>query len=191
MLETGAGPIAVKVESAGTAPVALGRMRQPVPTWEPFDEEERLLAALGVQRSRLPVEVYCNGPRHLYVELPSREAVECPGPRPARPRQGCGRGGCQLLRRRGRATSRAACSRPAWASRRIRRRDPPPDPSRCTSSATAAPALGEEIEIQPGRGDPAALAAAGARRAARRSGIERVQVGGRAVMVARGELWLS
>ena len=52
-----------------------GRMRQAVPTWEPYERAAELLAALGVEGSRLPVEAYRNGPRHVYVALDSEEAV--------------------------------------------------------------------------------------------------------------------
>jgi trans-2,3-dihydro-3-hydroxyanthranilate isomerase len=85
-LETGAGVI--RVEFAGRdglappppagpppAPGLPGRMRQPVPTWEPYERAAELLAALGVQSSPLPVEAYRNGPRHVYVALDSEEAV--------------------------------------------------------------------------------------------------------------------
>src|ERR1019366_6862464 len=53
----------------GTAVVVVsGWMSQPVPSWAPYEREVELLAALGVARSGLPVEVYDNGPHHLYVE---------------------------------------------------------------------------------------------------------------------------
>src|SRR5262249_40330588 len=41
----------------------------------PFAREEELRAALGVGRSELPVECYDNGMTHVYVRLPSRDAV--------------------------------------------------------------------------------------------------------------------
>jgi trans-2,3-dihydro-3-hydroxyanthranilate isomerase len=46
-----------------------------IPDWRPYEHESELLAALGVQRSFLPVEAYPNGPFHVYVELDSEEAV--------------------------------------------------------------------------------------------------------------------
>ncbi|MGH2856009.1 MAG: PhzF family phenazine biosynthesis protein [Solirubrobacteraceae bacterium] len=63
---------------AGIVPVALtrrdeqiveGEMEQPLPTWAPFDRAQELLDALGVSRSCAPIEVYDNGPRHVYVVL--------------------------------------------------------------------------------------------------------------------------
>ena len=53
---------------------------QPVPTWQPFEHEAELLAALGVARSGLPVDAYVNGPRHVYVELASEDAVAALSP---------------------------------------------------------------------------------------------------------------
>ena len=50
------------------APRRRGRVRRdgaaPSRPGRPFDRADELLAALGVQRSELPVEVYDNGPRH-------------------------------------------------------------------------------------------------------------------------------
>ncbi len=53
----------------------FGSMVQPTPTQEPFKHSERVLAALGITRSELPVEQYVNGPRHVCVFLDSHEAV--------------------------------------------------------------------------------------------------------------------
>ncbi len=41
----------------------------------PYGDEAGLLAALGVERSELPVELYDNGLQHVYVMLASEEAV--------------------------------------------------------------------------------------------------------------------
>lgn len=73
-LETGRGVIPIRIERAGGRP-AFGWMRQPLPSAVPFEPTEALLAALGVERSVLPVEVYDNGVRHLYVTLPDEDAV--------------------------------------------------------------------------------------------------------------------
>jgi trans-2,3-dihydro-3-hydroxyanthranilate isomerase len=73
-LETGAGPVPVDLEREGEAG-GFGRMQQPIPSWGPYEPEPELLAALGVERSGLPVELYDNGPRYVYVELESEEAV--------------------------------------------------------------------------------------------------------------------
>ena len=73
-LETGAGLVPVALERDG-GQVVFGRMTQPIPAWEPFTRERELLAALGAGASRLPVELYRNGPPHVYVELASENAV--------------------------------------------------------------------------------------------------------------------
>ena len=73
-LETGAGAVLVRLRrEEGT--IVSGWMSQPVPTWAPFEHERELLAALGLERSGLPVEIYENGPRHVYVELADQQAV--------------------------------------------------------------------------------------------------------------------
>jgi trans-2,3-dihydro-3-hydroxyanthranilate isomerase len=73
-LETGAGPIAVRVRQE-SALLGSGWMSQPLPSWQPYEREAELLAALGLERSGLPVEVYENGPRHVFVEHASAQAV--------------------------------------------------------------------------------------------------------------------
>jgi len=74
VLETGAGEVAVGLRSRRGA-VVRATMRQPIPTWEPVDEPGPLLAALGVASSRLPVERYRNGPRHILVAVSSQAEV--------------------------------------------------------------------------------------------------------------------
>src|SRR5207244_1940378 len=73
-LETGLGVIPIALEREHGR-IVFGRMQQVVPEWGPYEREVELLAALGVERSGLPVEAYPNGPRHVYVELESEEAV--------------------------------------------------------------------------------------------------------------------
>lgn len=72
-LETTMGVIPVEVsDDEGTA---LARMRQPIPTWEPYEYAGELLAALGTGGCGTPVEVYRNGPRHVFVGLPGVEEL--------------------------------------------------------------------------------------------------------------------
>ncbi len=54
---------------------AFGRMRQPIPTVARFDDPAPLFAALRVQGSELPVEIYDNGLPNVYVALPDVAAV--------------------------------------------------------------------------------------------------------------------
>ena len=72
-IETLRATVPVRLDRAGHAP--YGWMIQPIPSVAPFPEAERLLAAVGVAASTLPVEVYDNGPRFVYVALGSAEAV--------------------------------------------------------------------------------------------------------------------
>jgi trans-2,3-dihydro-3-hydroxyanthranilate isomerase len=73
LLETAMGdiPFELAVEDG----VVSAWMRQPVPEWEPYEQAEELLAALGADSSVLPVEVYRNGPRHVFVGLESVAAL--------------------------------------------------------------------------------------------------------------------
>ena len=78
-LETGLGvvPVTLTRPDGGGEPV-YGEMEQFVPAVEEFSAPGELLAALGVPGDReglLPIEAYRNGPVHVYVELPSEEAV--------------------------------------------------------------------------------------------------------------------
>jgi trans-2,3-dihydro-3-hydroxyanthranilate isomerase len=73
-METGAGIVPVLLEREG-AKIVFGSMQQPIPTVRPFDAVDELLAALGVSGSELPVEVYDNGLQHVFVMLPGDAAV--------------------------------------------------------------------------------------------------------------------
>lgn len=73
-LETAMGIVDFDLERADGRVVAAA-MEQPIPTWEPFDRVEELLAALGVPEPETPVEIYTNGPRHVFVGLRSIPAL--------------------------------------------------------------------------------------------------------------------
>jgi trans-2,3-dihydro-3-hydroxyanthranilate isomerase len=163
-------------------------MTQPIPTIEPFGGEEELLAALGVERSELPVELYDNGIRHVYVALASEAAV-------ANLRPDLGRL-AQLPAVLGINTFAGAGSR--WKTRMFAPGDVgPEDPA--TGSAAGPLALhlarygriafGDEIEISQGAeiNRPSTLYARVDGSADR---IEEIEVGGSAVVVARGEFRL-
>jgi trans-2,3-dihydro-3-hydroxyanthranilate isomerase len=55
--------------------VQWARMRQPVPEWQPYPHTEHLMEALGLKSSTLPVEMYRNGPRHVFIGLPDIPAL--------------------------------------------------------------------------------------------------------------------
>jgi trans-2,3-dihydro-3-hydroxyanthranilate isomerase len=73
-IETGRGIVPVTLDREG-ARISFGRMEQPLPSITAFDRADELLAALGVSESQLPVELYDNGVPHVYVALDSRDAV--------------------------------------------------------------------------------------------------------------------
>ena len=184
-LETGAGIVPVTLERDG-ARIVFGRMTQPIPSWRPYEHEHELLGALGVERSGLPVELYDLGPTHVYVELPDEESVARLTPDLAR------------LGRLDVGANAFAGSGRRWKNRMFApsfgvAEDP------ATGSAAGPLALhlarhgriafGEEIEISQGAelNRPSTLFARADGSAER---IERVEVGGSSVIVARGEFRL-
>jgi trans-2,3-dihydro-3-hydroxyanthranilate isomerase len=186
-LETGAGIVPVELEREG-ARIVFGRMQQPIPTVEAYPDERELLDALGVAESRLPVEVYDNGLRHVYVCLGSEEEVAALTPDFAR----LARNGSALT------TNCFAGEGARWKTRMFAPGGGvPEDPA--TGSAAGPLALhvarhglapfGEEIEISQGAeiGRPSKLYA---RVQGSAENVERVEVGGSAVIVARGEFRL-
>jgi trans-2,3-dihydro-3-hydroxyanthranilate isomerase len=186
VLETGSGPVALGF-GAWQGRVANGTMAQPIPTWERFEDQTALLAALGVSRSGLPVEIYCNGPRHLYVELESAAAVASLKP-DLRALAELGEMGVSCFAAaQGKVKSRMFA--PALGV--------PEDPATGSAAGPLAVhlarhgriAFGEQIEISQGAevSRPSLLLARAEGSAER---IERVEVGGSAAIVARGEFWL-
>ncbi|MHB8657747.1 MAG: PhzF family phenazine biosynthesis protein [Solirubrobacteraceae bacterium] len=78
-LATAAGIVPVRLSWEGEH-IRSGEMSQPVPEIVAFEQVPELLASLGVERSGLPVEIYRNGPRHVYVELETEAAVAALSP---------------------------------------------------------------------------------------------------------------
>ncbi len=168
--------------------IVAGRMEQPIPACEPYEDTERLLAALDVAGSDLPVEAYRNGPRHVYVALGDEAAVAALRP-DLRALGRLGEIGVSCFAGRGRR----------WKTRMFAPAlGVPEDPA--TGSAAGPLAIhlarhgrtgfGEEIEIRQGAeiGRPSVLYAQADGSAER---IDRVLVGGSAVVVARGEYRLA
>jgi trans-2,3-dihydro-3-hydroxyanthranilate isomerase len=183
-LETGAGVVPVEL-ARENGRIASGRMRQPIPTWEPYEQADRLLTALGVESSGLPVEAYRNGPRHVYVELDSEQAVAS-----LQPDMGA------LARLPGIGVGCFAGAGGRWKSRNFAPAlGVSEDPATGSSAGPLAVHLarhgrigfGQEIEISQGAeiGRPSRLYARAAGTADR---IESVEVAGAAVITARGEL---
>jgi trans-2,3-dihydro-3-hydroxyanthranilate isomerase len=183
-LETGAGIVEVELERDDSGRIVFGRMTQPLPGVSAFVETEALFAALGVSGSTLPVELYDNGTRQLFVALEDEDSVAAVAPDiPAVAAFGVTGVNCFA----------GAGSR--WKTRMFW----PGGEDAATGSAAGPLAVhvcrhglvewGEWIEISQGAeiGRPSILFA----RADGRDGHPtRVSVGGSAVVVARGELRL-
>jgi trans-2,3-dihydro-3-hydroxyanthranilate isomerase len=183
-LETGAGVVPVRLEREGPR-IVFGWMAQPLPTIRPFAEEAEVLAALGVKRSELPVELYDNGIQHLFAVLPSEEEVAALGPDLGALSRFDAVLGFNVV----------AGSGARWKTRMFAPGGGvPEDPA--TGSAAGPLALhlarhgriafGDEIQISQGAeiGRPSTLHA---RVEGTAEHVESVEVGGSAVVVARGE----
>jgi trans-2,3-dihydro-3-hydroxyanthranilate isomerase len=72
-LETLSGTVPVRLEREG-ARIVFGWMQQPRPAWRAYERAEELLRILGVE-SELPVELYDLGPTHVFVALRSADEV--------------------------------------------------------------------------------------------------------------------
>jgi trans-2,3-dihydro-3-hydroxyanthranilate isomerase len=186
-LETGNGVVPVRLERDG-ARIVFGRMEQPVPTVAAYEEEAELLDAIGVERSELPVEVYDNGLHHVFVVLGSEEEVA--GLRPDLARLAavgevlginCVAGAGTRWKTRMFIPSGGIAEDPATGSAA--------GPLALHLARHGRIAFGEEIEITQGVEiqRPSKLYARVDGSADR---IERVEVGGSAVVVARGEFRL-
>ena len=192
-LETAAAAVPLKLtrsrQHGGSADdvgqITFAWMRQPIPAWALFPRTAQLLAALGVPASGLPVESYTNGPTLVYVALPDEAAVTALKP--------------DITALAGFAGAYVYCF--AGSGRHWRSRLFAPaalgiteDPATGSAAGPLAVHLarhgrigfGEEIEIRQGAeiGRPSVLHA---RVNGSSAGIESVEVGGAAVIVARGE----
>jgi trans-2,3-dihydro-3-hydroxyanthranilate isomerase len=186
-LETGNGIVPVELERDESGRIVFGWMTQPVPTVKPYDRTDEILAALGVESSELPVEVYDNGLRYAYVVLPAKEDVARLKP------------DLKLLAELY-PISALACagSGTSWKSRMFSPADGVGEdaatgsaagPLACHLGRHGVVPWGAEIEIEQGTeiGRPSTLYARATGSGER---IESVEVGGAAVTVARGEFIL-
>lgn len=73
-LNIGAGLIPIALTREGDE-IVYGEMEQPIPEFAPFDRADEVLEAVGVKRSELPVMSCRNGPVHVYVALGSEDEV--------------------------------------------------------------------------------------------------------------------
>jgi trans-2,3-dihydro-3-hydroxyanthranilate isomerase len=186
-LETGIGIVPVTLERDASGAITFGRMTQPVPRVEPFDQADSLLRAVGIERSELPVDVYDNGLRFVYIALPSEAVVASLQPDLR------GLGSFDVV-----GVNCFAGSGLAWKTRMFAAvggvgedaaTGAAAGPLACHLARYERIAWGDEIEITQGVeiGRPSKLYA----RVEGGGGlIDRVQVGGSAVVVARGEFRL-
>jgi trans-2,3-dihydro-3-hydroxyanthranilate isomerase len=184
-IETLNGTVPVALEREG-ARIVFGRMQQPLPSIEPFDAEEELCSILGVE-TQLPVELYDNGVRHVYVTLPSTDAVAALRPNLQ-----------ELSDLAPVCVNTIAGEGLRWKTRMF---SPALGVAEDAATGSAAGPLalhlarhrrikfGDEIEIHQGAeiGRPSTLFA---RVDGDADNIERIEVGGSAVVVARGEFQL-
>jgi trans-2,3-dihydro-3-hydroxyanthranilate isomerase len=181
-LETGRGTVTVRLEREG-ARLNFGWMGQPLPSVTPFEQADELLTVLGVE-SVLPVELYDNGVPHVFVTLASREQVVALAPDQQR-----------LLALGTYGINCIAGDGVSWKSRMFgpglgMAEDP------ATGSAAGPLALhlarhgriafGDEIEIEQGV-EIGRASKLHARVDGSADAVERIEVGGTAVIVARGE----
>jgi trans-2,3-dihydro-3-hydroxyanthranilate isomerase len=184
VLETGAGLVEVELERDSSGRIDFGRMRQPIPEVQPVASTDALFAALGVAGSELPVELYDNGATHIFVMLTGDEEVAALRPDLA---------GIAAFEVTGVNCFAGAGTR--WKTRMFW----PRGEDAATGSAAGPLAChlcrhglvpwGAEIEITQGVeiGRPSTLYA---RADGGPDAIALVEVGGRAVVVARGEFRL-
>jgi trans-2,3-dihydro-3-hydroxyanthranilate isomerase len=185
-LETKGGRVPVELERDASGSIVFGRMEQPLPSAEPYPDPEALFAALGIEGSRLPVERYDNGLQHTFVTLGSEDEVAALQPDFAalaelRVMANCIAGSGTRWKTRMFAPFAGVNEDPATGSAA--------GPLAVHVCRHAGVAWGEWIEISQGAeiGRPSTLFALAE---TENDEVVRVAVGGRAVVVARGEFRL-
>jgi trans-2,3-dihydro-3-hydroxyanthranilate isomerase len=184
LLETGSGVVPVRLEREG-ARISFGWMTQPIPKWRTYERADELLSVLGVE-SELPVDWYDLGSSHVFIALRSADEVAALRPN------------FQGLVDFHVGVNCFACAGERWKTRMFAPADGvPEDPATGSAAGPLAVHLlrhgriasGDEIEIEQGAelGRPSRLFA---RAEGTPEAIDRVEVGGSAVIVARGEFRL-
>lgn len=186
-METAWGTVPFALQRNEIGRVSSARMWQPIPTWEPYDRVDELLLALGLAKSTHPVEVYCNGPRHVFVGLESAAELSALEPDQR-----------VLARLPDMAANCFAGSGTQW---RLRMFSPAYGVVEDAATGSAAGSLavhlarhgltrfGEQVSIHQGGeiGRPSTMRAAAVEAAGR---VQEVVVEGSAVIVSRGTLYL-
>jgi trans-2,3-dihydro-3-hydroxyanthranilate isomerase len=185
-IETGRGVVPVRLQRDGPR-ISFGWMEQPLPAVRDFERADELLAALQLERSELPVRHFDNGIPHIFVGLPSKAAVAALQPEGTRlaavtdDAVNCFAGGGTSWKTRMFAPGHGVGEDPATGSAA--------GPLALHLALAGRIAWDEEIEISQGAeiGRPSTLYA---RVVGGPGGVERIEVGGSAVVVARGEFRL-
>jgi trans-2,3-dihydro-3-hydroxyanthranilate isomerase len=181
-LETRRSVVSVRLSREVGKP-GFGWMTQPLPRIEPYGQAATLLSALGVPGSKLPVELYDNGPHYVYVELETPDDIAALTPDMSR-LAALGSTAFSVFARKG----------PTWKCRVFAPGEGiPEDPA---TGAAAGPlaahlarhgriAFGDEIVIEQGIeiGRPSTLHACAR---GNRDRLDSVEVGGQAVLVGQG-----
>jgi trans-2,3-dihydro-3-hydroxyanthranilate isomerase len=186
-LETLRGIVPVVLEREGDR-IVFGWMQQPLPEWRSYEEPDPLLEALRVERSTLPVEHYDNGAQFVYVGLGSEEEVAALRPDPVALSDLPGFVGVLCFAGSG-ARWKARMFAPGGGVSEDPATGSAAGPLAVHLSRHGQIAFGDEIEITQGVEilRPSTLFA---RAVGTAEELERVEVGGRAVVVARGEFRL-
>jgi trans-2,3-dihydro-3-hydroxyanthranilate isomerase len=187
VLETGIGLVPVVLERDGPR-ITFGRMTQPLPTVSAEPAAAAIVAALGDVKPVLPVERYVNGPTHVLVTVGSTDEVAKLTPdfgalaKATSTGVSCFAGSGRRYKTRMFAPGHGINEDPATGSAA--------GPLACHLVRHGRLTPGDEIEISQGVeiGRPSTLFA---RASGTRERIERVEVGGGAVTVARGEFRLQ
>jgi len=182
-LSTGAGPVPVELDMDDDT-ITFGWMSQPIPEWGSYDRTDELLGALGAAGvvGALPVEWYRNGPLNVYVEIAGEDALAALEPD---------------MQKLGRIQVNCSCftqTPGGWTTRMFAPAlGVTEDPATGSAAGPLAVHLarhgriefGQEIEIRQGAqvNRPSVLYA---RADGTPDSIQRVLVGGRAVVVAQG-----
>ncbi len=183
-LETGKGVVPVEIDRDESGALVFGRMVQPTPTIELVEDTESLFRVLGIRGSELPVELYDNGATHIVVTLDGVDALAALSPDSS-----------AIARFGVTGVNCVAGADGRWRNRMFWPRGEDPatgsaaGPIACHACRHGRSEWGEWIEISQGVeiGRPSTLFA---RADGDAKGVDRVFVGGRAVIVARGEFRL-
>jgi trans-2,3-dihydro-3-hydroxyanthranilate isomerase len=186
-LQTGVGVIPVALTRDGDL-VVFGEMEQQIPTADPFQRTDELLAALGITESALPIESYRNGPLFVYVALDSEAAVAALAPDP-RALAALGEIGVSVFAGEG-SSFKTRMFAPALGVAEDPATGSAAGPLALLLARNGWSAFGRQIEIHQGA-EIGRASVIHARVEGSAEQIDRIAVGGSAVIVACGEYRLQ